>query len=217
MAEDHCSPSTLYDALARTLGDALLEASRGAGVPDWLAPDDAATPTQSLNANLRHVSALIGQACHCPPRVRCPRAMPQASSDVDIICGECDDSEVDLTARDLARASCLGPALVVAAGELGGAKLSAPLSQTVRLALFASSGADVASAAGTFAEAVARLRQASETPLTLRLLVRAVCAPRALEETGAALCSRRETPGSQDAADCAHGAACDCDPTCVVS
>ena len=118
-------------------------------------------------------------------------------------------------ARDVARVVCLGPALVAAADKLGGPKLSALLSRTVRLAFAACEGR-TARLAESFASAVERLRKASDAPITLQLLCSAVCAPRALEVAEAALeMAEAELRGKvlttrKDLAACFHGAGCDC-------
>ena len=189
---------SMRDALACTLRDALVEASSKATIPRWLDADER--PERSLQANLRALSA----------------AMLQATAQ----CGDYSvDSEkpsrMELTARDVARVMCLGPALVTAAGVLGGPQLSAPLSRTVRLALLACES--TGGSAEAFAAAIERLREAADAdaPITLPLLRSAVCAPRALEVAEAALRGRREgtlaTRGESLASCTVHGAAtCDC-------
>ena len=103
-------------ALSRTLRDALVEASSKAAIPCWLSPDER--PERSLQDNLSALSA----------------AKLQATAQWD---GHEKPSATELTARDVARVICLGPALGTAASVLGGSQLSAPLSRVVRLALLA--------------------------------------------------------------------------------
>ena len=177
---------SVRDALSRTLRDALVEASARAAIPCWLGPDER--PEWSLQANLRILSAAMLQA---------------ADSETP--------SATQLTARDVARAVCLGPALATAAGVLGGSQLSAPLSRTVRLALAACES--TGGSAEAVAAAIQRLREAadSDAPITLSLLCSAVCAPRALEVAEAALRGGREGARREESGTCTvHGAACDC-------
>ena len=177
-------------ALSRTLRDALVEASSKAAIPCWLSPDER--PERSLQDNLSALSA----------------AKLQATAQWD---GHEKPSATELTARDVARVICLGPALGTAASVLGGSQLSAPLSRVVRLALLAcESGGGSAEAFGAATE---RLREAADAdaPVTLSLLCSAVCAPRVLDVAEAALCGRREARGERLASCTIHGVStCDC-------
>ena len=186
------SPSVQV-ALERTLRDALAEASSKVAITGWLGRGER--PERSLQANLRTLSAAMLQ-----------------------VTAQGGEDSLELTARDVARAVCLGPALFAAAGALGGSRLSAALSRIVRLALQycetpGISDTVAASRATAFTAAVKRLRDEvdADTPITLSVLCGAVCAPRVLELGEAAL--RGEA--REMALVCAngttiHGAGCDC-------
>ena len=195
------SPS-VPDALRLTLRDALVEASSKVTITGWIDTDEQ--PERTLQANLRALSVAM---------LRATAQRGNYSSDSE------KPSTNELTARDVARAVCIGPALAAAAGALGGAQLSAPLSRTVRLALTACDDADVsatvaASRFATFCAAVKRLRDAgaADAPITLQMLCSAVCAPRTLAKVEAAL--HGEARAEAMALACTkgtwHPAGCDC-------
>ena len=194
------APPTVPNTLGRTLRDALVGASAKVALAGWSDQDER--PERSLDANLRALSA----------------AMLQATGQ-----GGDQPPISELTALDVARAVCIGPALVATAGALGGANLSAPLARTVRLALLVCDDASVsatvaASRSASFSAAVERLRRAAdaEALLTLTRLCSAVCAPHVLEVGAAAL--RKEARAWARAMSLActngdgmmHGAGCDC-------
>lgn len=188
-------PPSVPDALGSVLRDALVEASSKATVTGWLGED--ARPERSLEANMRALNAAL--------RATARRGDVAPDSETP--------STSDLTAREVARVVCIGPALAVAAGVLGSAKLCAPLSRALRLAILACESAGnsatvATSRSSTFAAAAERLRDAAgaDAPITLPVLCSAVCAPRALELAESAL--RGEARAMALA--CLHGTGCDC-------
>jgi hypothetical protein len=186
------APPSVPDALERTLRDALFEASYDT-IIGWIDGDEL--PKQSIQANLRALSAAVLRAT----------------------AGRGDDS-LELTARDVARAVCVGPALVAAAGVLGKARLSAPLSRVVRLALVNCESASVsattvrASRAEMFSQAVQKLCAdgGTDAPITLSVLCSAICAPRVIEVAEAALCGEARDTALACTNGTMHGAGCDC-------
>lgn len=187
------APPSVPDALGRTLRDALVESSYRLAISGWLSGEER--PEQSLQANLRALSTAM------------LRATAQPGKD-----------SFELTARDVARAVCVGPALVAAAGTLGGARLSALLSRTVRLALQNCGESDgvsatvAASRGAAFSAAVKKLRDEVDVdaPITLSVLCRAICAPRVIEVAEAALRGEARDMARTCVNGTVHGAGCDC-------
>ena len=198
------------EALRRTLRDAIVEASSKVAITGWLGPlqvlagrHGPPVPERPLQANLRALNAAVLRA-----------AAQHGNLSPD---NEKDSSMAELTAIEVARAVCIGPALFAAASALGSAQLSAPLARTVKLALLACESADVsatvaASRSATFSAAVERLRDAADAdaPITLPVLYSAVCAPRSLEAAEAALCGVGRAMGFACTKGTMHGAGCDC-------
>ena len=195
------APPSVPDALGRTLRDALVEASAKVASTDWLGQGEQ--PERSLQANLRALSAAMLRA---------------AARRAEFSPGSNQRSTSELTAVEVTRAVCIGPALVAAARVLGSAQLMAPLSRTVRLALLAcenapgTSATAVASRSATFVAALEKLRNAADAdaPITLQALCSAVCTPQALELAEAALHGEDRAMTLACTNGTMHGAGCDC-------
>lgn len=196
------------EALRRTLRDAIVEASSKVAITGWLGPLQvlagkygSPVPERPLLANLSALSAAV---------LRAAAQRGGFSPDSE------NPSTAELTAIEVARAVCIGPALIAAASALGSAQLSAPLARTVKLALLACetgvSATVAASRSATFSAAVERLRDAADAdaPITLPVLCSAVCAPRSLEAAKAALCGMDRATGLACTKGATHGAGCDC-------
>ena len=196
------APLSVPEALRLMLRDALVEASSKVTITGWIDRDEQ--PECTLQTNLRSLSAAM---------LRATAQRGTYSSDSE------KPSMSQLTAHDVARAVCIGPALASAAGALGGKQLSAPLSRAMRLTLLVVDEANVsatvaASRLATFGAALTRLRDAAaaDAPITLQMLCSAVCAPGTLEKIEAAL--HGEARAEAIALACTNGtwhpAGCDC-------